>query len=330
MVRKSHRTAWRAGGLLLLGLSVLAFGPTAALCQAPSDFAGTETCLDCHDDLAAAHQRNVHGRLQGYQYPGPATGCESCHGPGAKHAGSEDPADIFLPTADMGLEGVENCLVCHKTGHTVDWETSAHADADVSCLSCHEMHGAEARPALLADAEENVCFTCHLDTKGKFQLPSRHPVKDGFMTCSSCHDVHGGRFQDIATAEAPREACLACHPQHAGPFIFEHSPVEEDCNICHDVHGTVANNLLRQNEPFLCLQCHQPHFHTILAGFEGDYGVDARVVTGDPDYEGFSGTSHVDAMKGVMLTKCTQCHQSIHGTDLPSQSISGQGRALNR
>jgi len=150
------------------------------------------------------------------------------------------------------------------------------------------------------------------------------------MTCSSCHDVHGGEFRNIADGETARDACLACHTQHAGPFIFEHSPVMEDCGICHDVHGTVANNLLRQNEPFLCLQCHQPHFHSILAGSEGAYGTPPAVSDVDDRYLGMTGVSHVDGMKSVMLTKCTQCHQSIHGSDLPSQSITGQGRALNR
>ena len=169
-----------------------------------------------------------------------------------------------------------------------------------------------------------------MDTKAKFMLPSHHPLREGFMTCGTCHNVHGDRFQGIADGETSRDACLVCHMEHAGPYIFEHSPVMEDCGICHDVHGTVANNLLRQNEPFICLQCHQPHFHTILAGWTGDYGTPPAVGGADPNYNGLSGTSHHDGFKASMLTKCTQCHQSVHGTDEPSQGITGQGRALNR
>jgi hypothetical protein len=37
-----------------------------------------------------------------------------------------------------------------------------------------------------------------------------------------------------------------------------------------------------------------------------------------------------DAWKQGMLTKCTQCHTEIHGSDMPSQSISGGGSALTR
>ena len=310
-------------------LICLALRP-GANAQGPADYAGTSTCLECHDGMADDYSRTVHGQLDDYQYPGLASGCEACHGPGAAHVASEDPADIFLPDAEMGNDGTDLCLECHTTGRTLNWEMGVHAESDVSCLSCHKMHDNSARPALLADKEEEVCFACHMDTRNKFQLPSHHPVREGFMTCSSCHDTHGNQYKEIADGETSRDACLVCHQQHAGPFVFEHSPVMEDCAICHDVHGTVANNLLRQNEPFICLQCHQPHFHSILEGFEGDYGTPPAVEAADPNYGGLTGTSHGDSMKRVMLTKCTQCHQSIHGTDLPSQSIPGQGRALNR
>jgi len=169
-------------------------------------------------------------------------------------------------------------------------------------------------------------------------LPSHHPVKEGFMSCSDCHDVHGDNYAGLMQGEPSKELCLSCHTQHRGPFIFEHSPVEEDCMICHDAHGAVANNLLVQNEPFLCLQCHQPHFHSALATVEGEYPLPGRVwdvdtygdATASDSYGAWTNESHTDSFKRVMLTKCSQCHSSVHGTDLPSQSIPGQGRALNR
>ena len=329
MDRKTHHRAAAGHWILLWGLVVLVVWPIGVQAQSLDQYVGMAACLDCHDTMAATLKQTVHGQLGTYQYPGAAEGCESCHGPGARHADTNDPEDIFRPSADMGNDGAKNCLICHKTGHTLDWEFSSHAESDVSCLSCHQMHF-NSRKALLSDNEQDVCFACHLETKGKFMLPSHHPLREGFMTCSSCHDVHGDQFQDIADGETGRDACLVCHMEHAGPYIFEHSPVMEDCGICHDVHGSVANNLLHQNEPFICLQCHQPHFHSILEGLDGDYSTPDVVSTVDPNYEGLSGTSHIDGMKRVMLTKCTQCHQTIHGSDLPSQSITGQGRALNR
>ena len=329
MDRKHPHAKWLGGLALVVGLVISLMGPTSVAAAPGGDYVGTDTCLECHDDMALTFGRTVHGRLQAYQNASDGEGCETCHGRGGTHAESEDPVDIFSPAANLGGESSDACLVCHTTGHAVDWELSAHADSDVACTSCHQMHGNSAK-YLLAGKEEDLCFNCHLDMKAKFQLPSHHPLKEGFMTCSTCHDNHGSGYQEIAAGESTRDACLVCHQQHAGPFVFEHSPVMEDCTICHDVHGTVANNLLISNEPFLCLQCHQPHFHSILDGYEGDMATPGGVVGSDPRYDGLSGTSHGDSMKRVMLTKCTQCHQSVHGTDLPSQSIPGQGRALNR
>lgn len=323
---------------LLVGLFVLTTGAGGALAQTPDDFVGSETCLECHDGMAEHYGNSVHGRLANYQYPGMAEGCEACHGPGALHAETNEIDDILVPGRNGGSD---NCLACHKTGHTVDWEWSAHAAADVGCVSCHKIHGDASIRPLLAESQDTLCFSCHQDVQAAFHLPSHHPVQEGFLSCSSCHNVHGDQFQNVGDGEPVREVCLSCHNEHAGPFIFEHSPVMEDCLICHTPHGAVANNLLQQNEPFLCLQCHQPHFHSILAGSEGDYSPPTSYTDGSgnvqdgiavriPRIANLSGTSTHDSMKQTMLTKCTQCHQSVHGTDLPSQSIPGQGRALNR
>jgi DmsE family decaheme c-type cytochrome len=317
-------------GVRLLGVLVLTLVPAAILAQGAGSFVGAETCLECHEDQGAKVAHTVHGRLAGFQYPGEGRGCEACHGPGGAHVDSGDPADIGRFAPDAGGAASAPCLACHRTGHTVDWDLSAHADADVSCLACHSLHGDDARPALLVEGQPGLCQGCHLEQKAQFQMPSHHPLREGFMVCTDCHDPHGDVFAATLAGETGRDQCLTCHAQYMGPFIFEHSPVEEDCTICHNPHGAVANNLLNQNEPFLCLQCHQPHFHAGLAAIEGDYTAGPGAVEDFPAYGELAGTSHFDSFKRVMLTKCSQCHQSIHGTDLPSESIPGQGRALNR
>jgi DmsE family decaheme c-type cytochrome len=317
--------------ILILGAAMLlASGAWPVPGQGGESYVGQQACLECHEDLGAAYPRSPHGRLADYQYPGPARGCEACHGPGAAHAESGEPADIIRFDPARGELAGKSCLKCHQTGVTWNWSLSHHAESDVSCLACHRIHGTPARPALLVAAEEELCFSCHFDQKAQFQLPSHHPLKEGFMACTSCHDPHGSSLAGSLDGEPARRLCLNCHAQYDGPFIFEHSPVEEDCGICHSPHGAVANNLLRQNEPFICLQCHQPHFHAGLMAIEGPYSPTDAVVEDYPPYGELSGMSHPDGMKRVMLTRCTQCHQAIHGSDLPSQGISGQGRALNR
>ncbi len=316
---------------VLLGMAGLM---TATVAWASAGYVGTETCLECHDDMIDQMLNSVHGRLADYQYPTDVEGCETCHGPGEKHVDTEEPEFIMMPIGDMGEAANTACLECHKTGVTMNWMTGDHAMGDVACVSCHGIHGED----MATQKQEKLCYSCHMDKKGQMGLPSHHPVKEGFMTCTDCHDVHGDNYTGLMQGEPSRELCLSCHTQHRGPFIFEHSPVEEDCMICHDAHGAVANNLLVQNEPFLCLQCHQPHFHSALATVEGEYSLPGRVWdvdtygegTASDSYGEWTNESHSDSFKRVMLTKCSQCHQSVHGTDLPSQSIPGQGRALNR
>jgi DmsE family decaheme c-type cytochrome len=315
--------------LLVGSILVVTIGSGSGLAQPGSGYAGPETCLDCHEDLGTDYAHSVHGNLRDYEYPSAARGCEACHGPGQMHIDTGEATDILVPTAEQGFAGNENCLTCHNTGPLMDWNISVHADEDLSCLDCHQIHGPAVQP-LLSQETPQLCYGCHMDQQAQFQLPSRHPIWDGHMTCTACHDVHQPVFTGLMRGEPSRQLCLRCHAQYMGPFIFEHSPVMESCDICHNAHGAVANNLLRQNEPFICLQCHQPHFHSGLMSIDGDYSVPDEPVNDYPGYAGLSGTSHSDSFKRVMMTKCTQCHPAVHGTDLPSQSIPGQGRALNR
>ena len=145
----------------------------------------------------------------------------------------------------------------------------------------------------------------------KASFPSHHPIQEGKMTCGDCHNPHG----ELNTHERSNDLCLDCHSRYQGPFVFGHAPVEDDCTICHDPHGSVANNLLVQNEPFLCLQCHEGHFHILRKGsaLQDDGVVEAANPHGA---EGFQ-TS--------FATKCTTCHQVVHGSDFPSQPLSGGG-----
>ena len=153
--------------------------------------------------------------------------------------------------------------------------------------------------------------------------PSHHPLREGAMTCASCHNVHAANVGALATDGRSNDLCVSCHAAKEGPYVFQHDPVEEDCTICHTPHGSVADNLLVANEPFLCLQCHEFHFHA---------GLEARpegptFTVGGREYPNVLG-SHGYQMS--FSTKCTQCHSQVHGSDLPSQGISSNGRSMTR
>ncbi len=297
-------------GLLFLFL----FVPNLARAQKATRV-GDEACMQCHEEVASAFATNLHMRSA----PQPGATCESCHGPGSLHAEESDPALIYNPARDYNAAEANPCLTCHNGDKFASAAGQAHHEVADGCSDCHVIHSGKKH--YLKKTGSALCLDCHRDVGSQFRLTSHHPVPEGLMTCESCHNVHGGK-SDFALTNGNRERCISCHADKEGPFVYEHQPVNEDCGICHSAHGTVADNLLVQNEPALCLGCHSMHFHTGLTGFAGNFTSPL-----DPGRGGFSTR---DGFKKAMLTKCTQCHVAIHGSDLPSQTISGQGKALTR
>ncbi len=276
---------------------------------------GDEVCSACHDEVNQQFQENIHARLA----VGDENTCEACHGPGSKHAEDGEPASIYNAPKDFTSTGKNMCAGCHRGVAYSSWDGLTHFEAVEGCSDCHKIHTGEKH--LLAKQEPQLCFDCHTLKRSQARMPSHHPITEGLISCLDCHSVHSGDVK-YTVGDESRELCLSCHTSLQGPFIFEHEPVNEDCGICHDPHGTIADKLLIQNEPFLCLSCHPMHFHVTLIGFEGKFEADL--------HKERTGISTRDGLKQAMLTKCTQCHSEVHGSDLPSQSISGAGGALTR
>jgi len=302
--------------VMLLGIVILSAIPVWAGVPDNAVMVGDATCLECHDDIGAAFAATMHGTLLSSSS---GSTCESCHGPGSVHVESNDPADIINPARQSQFDGKSTCLNCHNGDHFSDWVMSDHNSADMSCGACHTIHTDYA--PMTTGSINKMCTDCHLDVKAAAFMPSHHPLQEGNMSCLDCHNPHGG---DAALTHdgSTRELCFTCHAEKEGPFIFEHAPANEDCLLCHSPHGTVADNLLIQNEPTLCLNCHSMHFHASIEGWDGAFP--------DPLAPERSGVSTPDGWKKGMLTKCTQCHSEIHGSDLPSQAISTSGTALTR
>lgn len=292
--------------------------------------AADEACAGCHEDVVKAFGGSSHGEMAAGDWFGQSQGCSSCHGPAEKHLEAADAASIRQFPGDDAKADSDLCLSCHlAVGHIHSWPANVHSQAGLSCLSCHQIHpggkgsgkfrGAGVRPG--KDLYDG-CYKCHPEVRGQMRSPSRHPVMEGKMTCGSCHDPHGAAEGMLKTEMRKNDLCYSCHPAQQGPFVFQHMPVEEDCTTCHKPHGSVADNLLAQTEPFLCLQCHDAHFH---AGLQGD-PAPTRVIGGATRKNPFG----EQGWKYAFLTRCTQCHRAVHGTDLPSQAISSGGTSMGR
>jgi DmsE family decaheme c-type cytochrome len=297
---------------------------------------GQDTCFDCHDDKEQGLARGIHGRLADFEMMGGQKSCESCHGPGSLHVDGEYDSGSILRLAELAPEETAAvCSKCHAGGNLIDWTHSEHALADLSCTDCHSIHAEKIQKASLKQEDPELCYSCHQEMMAKSNYPSRHPIREGKMSCEDCHNPHG----ELVTDERTNDLCLTCHSRYQGPFVFAHAPVEEDCTICHDAHGSVANNMLVQNEPFLCLQCHEGHFHLLRKGF--DPATDPLSTPGtrvtpnlpggvppgavNPATVSAANPHGVEGFQKSFGTKCTTCHQVIHGSDFPSQPLTGGG-----
>ncbi len=274
-------------------------------------------CADCHEEIVASYGKTSHGTTISAMPDRAHSVCESCHGAAVEHASTGDPELIFNPANTDQFQADLLCLNCHSDGILDNWEFSDHNGGGATCSDCHTTHGG----STAKESGEALCYSCHIEVKAATYLPSHHPIVEGKLECADCHGVHGEPAK-LTADNTGRELCLSCHMEQEGPFVYEHDPVNEDCNICHAPHGTVADKLLRYNEPALCLNCHAMHFHASVEGQDGEFT--------PPLADDRTTMSTTDGWKKGMLTKCTQCHSQIHGSDMPSQAIPTGGNALTR
>jgi DmsE family decaheme c-type cytochrome len=254
------------------------------------------TCYQCHQQYSelerVAHPHQINGTRD--------FKCTTCHDP---HGNIREETRTDL------------CLKCHKGHPTMAWPSSVHAQYRVACVDCHNPHPTGNVPALvdiehthvtrpkrlpMSVEEPFVCYKCHPKIAALFELPEHHPVREGKMVCSGCHDVHGNAGdKGLLREPTVNLVCYRCHAEKTGPFVYEHPPVSENCAICHNPHGTVANNLLRQPTPFLCLRCHSGHRGTFVK------------------------LDQMPSVRAAFYTDCAQCHSQVHGSDLPSDTRRG-------
>ena len=282
--------------------------PPAAPAPAYSE-KGADTCLTCHGEgwrtPILPIFKTKHGQRGDSRTPFGAKGlqCESCHGPGAAHAGSADKTLItgFGPqSAKPVSEQNRPCLECHRGNARTHWAGSTHEKNEVACANCHTIH-VEHDTVLRKATQADVCYKCHLKQRADFNKPTAHPVRFGKMACSDCHGVHGTDAKALLAKPTTNQTCYTCHAEKRGPFLWEHAPAAEDCTTCHSPHGTVYQALLKKSPPLLCQQCHAAAGHPSVP-----YTSSA-----------LPGGSNVPS--GFLLAgSCMNCHSQVHGSNHPS------------
>jgi len=204
----------------------------------------------------------------------------------------------------------ELCWTCHGSMGIKLGDLFQHQPFEAGrCTSCHSPHASNYR-ALLSQAPNKLCFTCHPIGAEINRMQAHAPAKNGY--CIDCHDPHASNHKGILVARQ-RELCFRCHPTVAvkSGMAVQHAPFANDnCTGCHEPHGSDFMPLLVKQQPDLCYDCHpgvenqfaQPSAHPV--GLKMECGS-----CHDPHAAQYRGL--IDAQNNAF---CYDCHGTIRET----------------
>jgi len=282
-------------------------------------------CTRCHDENEIKPILAIYQTKHGVKGDPRTPSCQSCHGESMAHVkntsgkSTRNKPDVLFgikrgssgdyPPSDPETQN-KACLTCHeKDLHRSRWTGGPHNVADVTCVSCHEIHTPHDK-VLDKKTQPQVCITCHKDRRTDSHKISHHPYIEGKVACADCHNPHGSAAPHMLKMNTVRETCLTCHAEKRGPFLWEHQPVVEDCTNCHTPHGSNITPLLKSRVPFLCDECHDgPHHSKDPAGLS----VAGAQGGGTPGTDGL--------VEDFAARSCLNCHIMVHGSNNPAGAL---------
>ncbi len=272
--------------------------PKSPVAAEAATYVGAETCLECHENKKG--DPTLHFRAADPRTPAATKGCESCHGPGSKHA--DDPEKVKPMQFDKvsAVEASATCTGCHTSGEHAFWANSKHEARNVSCTSCHSIHSPKGEKQLKEASQVKLCASCHQAIVNKLTRFNHMPVREDKMLCSSCHNTHGSpNVRMLKAGTTVDQACTSCHQEKRGPFLWEHAPVANSCVTCHDPHGSSNDRMLVAKAPYICQRCHVTSRHPPTV------------------YDKFAATTSTAGAR-VTGRACMNCHQQLHGSNSPN------------
>jgi len=237
-------------------------------------------CLDCHTTGLFVSYDPAARKFDTW-FADAGVGCEACHGPGARHAETQDAADIFRPDHATDEQKLAVCGQCHAprnplfplldAGHR--FRPGQRYDDFYQALVV--VDGSERSGDYFADGRPRT---------SSFELTAlleSRCYRVGKATCLTCHDAphtaHG--TPDELRAVDPDASCHGCHAQDAA----------------HSKH--------RSHAAQRCVACHMPPVVSGVLDHFADHALDVPAPA-------------VTAKHGVP-NACNACHE--HAQDSPAQ-----------
>jgi HEAT repeat protein/tetratricopeptide repeat protein/cytochrome c554/c'-like protein len=251
-------------------------------------------CLDCHTTgLDVRYERSTHRWSTEFADAGVA--CESCHGPGARHAETKDPKDIVHPRHVERELGLAICAQCHgpreplfpvldakhrfRPGQRYDERYKAlvvvdgrersgefFADGRPSSSSFEYQALVQSRCYRQGGA---TCLSCHTAPHERhgandlrlYGLPQAlwSPRALADASCFGCHAavfVQAQRHSHHRSAEA--QSCVACHMPRLVSGVLDKFPD-------HTMDVPAPENTVRHGVPNACGLCHEREAPQALA-----------------------------------------------------------------
>ncbi|MBD1390266.1 NapC/NirT family cytochrome c [Neiella sp. HB171785] len=250
------RIARRLIALMLLTL------PLAVQAEAES-----KNCLSCHDPSLSHSMKHMmnsaHWDKSKSNAPVSQQGCVSCHGDSVNHANTPtriQPTVSFGPrwTGSVDQQN-DTCLNCHEETATHNqWRQGVHAQQQVTCVTCHDVHSEQ---DLVANHSQQI------------------------EVCSVCHKTQKDGIHNLTDKLADNPGCTHCHNPHANPdpVVMMLANRSEGCRSCHDLQKlqddpavtakAKSYHRVMANEDRTCVDCHrgvahvdQHNFGALLAG----------------------------------------------------------------
>ena len=265
--------------------------------KADTQNASPEVCKACHEAEYNSWEKSPHWKTMQNGKGALHQGCQGCHGNATAHLADPTDTSKFLKFESAPAKEInQQCLECHsKDAEQAHALNSVHARNGVACTACHSPHHSTQPRFMLAKAQPQLCYTCHLEKKAEFAMPFHHRVNEGLIQCTDCHNPHGTAGpKQVRMAATQDQVCYKCHIDKQGPFVYEHAPVKVDgCTSCHVVHGGPNPHMLKvSNVNLLCLQCHT------TSSFSS--------APGAPSFHN----------QASFFQACTLCHSQIHGSNV--------------